>query len=278
MNFSLQGSPFNSSENENDNEIERKKQQRAKNKTLRRPINNGRLNENNGLPVNAGSMGNGSRAARNKNVENMIGSIHSQAGMEEENPLADFYPPPHAEIQKRGAQVTKGIEKANMEELDPIDPNYHVTSIDEGGENLAGVHTVDVDGPVTKEGFNSLPTNFYNNNSPNTYGTANAYGDGHNAYGDSNNNIAYGNNTYTGQNNYVGPYKQKIPYYTQMSKPTVETKDPLLEKLNYMILLLEEQKDEKTGHVMEELILYSFLGVFLIFIVDSFARAGKYTR
>ena len=51
-----------------------------------------------------------------------------------------------------------------------------------------------------------------------------------------------------------------------------------LEKLNYMIHLLEEQKDEKTGHVMEEVILYSFLGVFIIFIVDSFARVGKYTR
>ena len=55
-------------------------------------------------------------------------------------------------------------------------------------------------------------------------------------------------------------------------------KNQLLEKLNYMIHLLEEQKDEKTGHVMEEVILYSFLGVFIIFIVDSFARVGKYTR
>ena len=55
-------------------------------------------------------------------------------------------------------------------------------------------------------------------------------------------------------------------------------KDQLLEKLNYMIHLLEEQQDVKTGHVMEEIILYSFLGVFMIFIVDSFARAAKYTR
>ena len=45
-----------------------------------------------------------------------------------------------------------------------------------------------------------------------------------------------------------------------------------------MIHLLEEQQDEKTGHVTEELILYSFLGIFIIFIVDSFARAGKYVR
>lgn len=56
------------------------------------------------------------------------------------------------------------------------------------------------------------------------------------------------------------------------------TKDELLEKLNYMIHLLEDQQDEKTGHVTEELILYCFLGVFVIFVVDSFARAGKYVR
>ena len=54
--------------------------------------------------------------------------------------------------------------------------------------------------------------------------------------------------------------------------------DILMEKLNYMIKLLEEQQDERTGNVTEELILYSFLGIFIIFIVDSFARVGKYVR
>jgi hypothetical protein len=79
-------------------------------------------------------------------------------------------------------------------------------------------------------------------------------------------------------------YKQYVPYFNQMGQqPSAQAtggsnKDQLLEKLNYMIYLLEEQKDEKTGHVMEEVILYSFLGVFIIFIIDSFARAGKYTR
>ncbi len=29
---------------------------------------------------------------------------------------------------------------------------------------------------------------------------------------------------------------------------------------------------------MEELVLYTFLGVFVIFVVDSFARVGKYVR
>tara|TARA_Y100000816_G_scaffold289836_1_gene277159 strand:+ start:29168 stop:29869 length:702 start_codon:yes stop_codon:yes gene_type:complete len=54
--------------------------------------------------------------------------------------------------------------------------------------------------------------------------------------------------------------------------------DPLIDKLNYVINLLEEQKDDKTSRVNEEIILYFCLGIFVIFIVDSFTRLGKYTR
>jgi hypothetical protein len=57
-----------------------------------------------------------------------------------------------------------------------------------------------------------------------------------------------------------------------------QSQDILLQKLNYMISLLEDQKDERTNNVTEEVILYSFLGVFIIFIADTFVRAGKYTR
>ena len=75
-------------------------------------------------------------------------------------------------------------------------------------------------------------------------------------------------------------YKQYLPYYTQAadSQSIKGQRDHLIEKLNYMIHLLEEQQEEKTANVTEELILYMFLGVFVIFVVDSFARAGKYTR
>lgn len=52
----------------------------------------------------------------------------------------------------------------------------------------------------------------------------------------------------------------------------------VIAKLNYMIHLLEEQKDERTNNVTEEVVLYSFLGIFVIFIVDSFVRVGKYVR
>jgi len=76
-------------------------------------------------------------------------------------------------------------------------------------------------------------------------------------------------------------YQQYVPYYNQGSDdrtPSGANKDELLSKLNQIIYLLEEQQEEKTDNVMEELILYSFLGIFIIFIVDSFARAGKYVR
>ena len=53
------------------------------------------------------------------------------------------------------------------------------------------------------------------------------------------------------------------------------TNAALIEKLNYIIHMLEDKKDEKTGHVVEELVLYCFLGVFIIFIVDTFTRAAS---
>jgi hypothetical protein len=56
------------------------------------------------------------------------------------------------------------------------------------------------------------------------------------------------------------------------------TNQVLADKLNYVINLLEEQQDQRTNNVTEEVVLYSFLGVFIIFVADSFARVGKYVR
>lgn len=63
-----------------------------------------------------------------------------------------------------------------------------------------------------------------------------------------------------------------------ISSTSNDANQVLIEKLNYMINLLEEQQDQKTNSVTEEVVLYSFLGVFIIFVVDSFARVGKYVR
>ena len=72
-----------------------------------------------------------------------------------------------------------------------------------------------------------------------------------------------------------------LPYYNSnnsSNNSSTSNPDILIDKLNYMINLLEEQQDERIGNVTEEVVLYSFLGIFIIFIVDSFARVGKYTR
>ena len=66
--------------------------------------------------------------------------------------------------------------------------------------------------------------------------------------------------------------------YNNNTNTTLPSQDVLLQKINYMITLLEDQQDEKTNNVTEEVVLYSFLGIFIIFIVDSFAKVGKYVR
>ncbi len=90
------------------------------------------------------------------------------------------------------------------------------------------------------------------------------------------------NGNSNGNGNALAPPKQYPQYLSSVfqasSNNDADAKDLMLQKLDQIISLLENQQDEKTGHVTEELILYCFLGVFIIFIVDSFARAGKYVR
>lgn len=66
------------------------------------------------------------------------------------------------------------------------------------------------------------------------------------------------------------------PYYS-VNKPAADD-GGILQKLNHITHILEDLQMEKTNNITEELILYSFLGVFVIFMVDSFARVGKYHR
>ena len=78
-------------------------------------------------------------------------------------------------------------------------------------------------------------------------------------------------------------YEQFVPYAetlaNQLAGSTGQngamsgTNAALIEKLNYIIHMMEDKKDEKTGHVIEELVLYCFLGIFIIFIVDIFTNA-----
>jgi hypothetical protein len=49
-------------------------------------------------------------------------------------------------------------------------------------------------------------------------------------------------------------------------------------KLNYLIKLMEKKKSQNTQYITEEIVLYAFFGVFMIYVVDSFTKVGKYVR
>ncbi len=76
----------------------------------------------------------------------------------------------------------------------------------------------------------------------------------------------------------MGNYPNTTSVSQLPSAMNSNSSDPVMAKLNYLIGLVEEQQSEKTDSVMEDTVLYSFLGVFIIFIVDSFVRVGKYVR
>jgi hypothetical protein len=175
-------------------------------------------------------------------VNNVLQKIHDNSNLEEDT-LGDFNPPPMA--QSMG--VSKTLATESMQNM----TNENML------KNLGGVPL-----PNYESGSN-LDLNNFNSN-----------------YGDSKSAEEYYNKIlpmYSQTKN-----KANRQYYNNYMQPNLpmepSSNDILLQKLNYMINLLEEQQDEKTNNVTEEVVLYSFLGIFIIFVVDSFARAGKYTR
>jgi hypothetical protein len=182
-------------------------------------------------------------------VNNVLQQIHDNPQNEEETDLGDFNPPPKPE--SIGAQRKKIETMGNM------------NSNSENNIRVLGKAPE----PTYQERTNdSLDLNNFDSN-----------------YGNDNNAEEYYKKMLPGYNN---PNNRQ--YYNsksqQNSPPVTSNMDGnfnnelLLQKINYMINLLEEQQDEKTNNVTEEVVLYSFLGIFIIFVVDSFARVGKYVR
>jgi hypothetical protein len=133
--------------------------------------------------------------------------------------------------------------------------------------------------------FSPLSPPIVNSNVQYTKKQSNPYEDSGNeanneksAYVYSSDNRGLGNLT-NYQNVYENqPLFQKTkPYYANMGIPN-GMDNKLMERINYMVHLLEEQQHEKTANVTEEFLLYTFLGVFVIYVVDTFSRNGKYVR
>jgi hypothetical protein len=61
-------------------------------------------------------------------------------------------------------------------------------------------------------------------------------------------------------------------------EPRRQTNQELLDKMNKILEMFEDQKEIKTGQKNEEIILYCFLGIFVVYIMDSFVNIGRYSR
>ena len=77
-------------------------------------------------------------------------------------------------------------------------------------------------------------------------------------------------------NNYVPP--THLNYKPEEMAPNTAMTGDMDQKLNYLIELIEQQKGERTDNVTEEILLYGLVGVFVIYVVDSFVMIGKYKR
>lgn len=115
-----------------------------------------------------------------------------------------------------------------------------------------------------KESFNNINNNnIYDLNQDNHYKSN---------YGNYDNNYTIDNSEFNKHINYSQEIQQNIDI------PDITSNKELLTKINYIIYLLEEQRSEKTNYITEELILYLFLGVFIIFVLDTFFKSSKYSR
>ena len=133
--------------------------------------------------------------------------------------------------------------------------------------------------------FSPLSPPIVNSNSQYTQKQSNPYEDSENVANNAKSTYVYSSDDRGLGNltNYQNTYENKLlfqknkPYYANMGIPNgIDNK--LMERINYMVHLLEEQQHEKTANVTEEFLLYTFLGVFVIYVVDTFSRNGKYVR
>jgi hypothetical protein len=173
-------------------------------------------------------------------VNSVLQTLQNNPDDTDDNLMGDFNPPPKPQsIGSEKKNVTEQMQtNSNMLGSQPA-PSYNNDNLD----------------------LNNLNDNYNNKQSVEKYYK---------------NVIPNYNST---QDKYLNNYNKQYYKSTDTNGSQIETTNNILmQKLNYMIHLLEEQQDEKTNNVTEEVVLYSFLGIFIIFICDSFARAGKYVR
>jgi hypothetical protein len=199
----------------------------------------------------------------NEKVNSVIEKLHNMTSEQENDDLGNYYdnpPPATVSIGSERAAITKEGQQVNKNEgfLNFNNKNNTSGFIESG----MGIQ------PFPSDTSNNLDLNNYNKNYY-TNGSANEY---YKKY------IPNFNPSQIQKLAYPYPMSNGVETSSQIHTNSPDTADPMMKKLNYMIHLLEQKQDEKTNNVTEEVVLYSFLGIFIIFVVDSFARVNKYTR
>jgi hypothetical protein len=64
----------------------------------------------------------------------------------------------------------------------------------------------------------------------------------------------------------------------RVPKKQTQIDSELVYKIDKLMEMMEEQSEIKTTKKNEEIVLYCFLGIFTIYVLDSFATIGKYSR
>jgi hypothetical protein len=166
----------------------------------------------------------------------------------------------------------------NNEEDDNCNTNYQSNIIDESistsftdslNEQLAKIQKM-------REAGNNIPQNNFFNNELQNSNTSNIDTMKNNTATLENSDVLSGSKN--DLSSYSDSYKLNYNSLSQNIDTNNYDNNKLLSKLDYIVHLLEEQHNEKTNYITEELILYLFLGIFILFVLDSFARASKYVR
>lgn len=80
------------------------------------------------------------------------------------------------------------------------------------------------------------------------------------------------------ESQYIKPMHQPIQKQPNSHEKRDKSIEEMERKLNYLIKLMEKKKSQNTQYITEEIVLYAFFGVFMIYVVDSFTKVGKYVR
>lgn len=145
---------------------------------------------------------------------------------------------------------------------------------DDEDNNLSDFKRIDNNTKQSPTVTGHEPSTEYNNNDYED----NIYENNKNNFGNYDNNYTLNNSEF---NKHLNNSNRTVDDYNSSNENNNSSNNnnkELLTKINYVIHLLEEQRSEKTNYITEELILYLFLGVFIIFVLDSFSKASKYIR